>query len=60
MLDAVLLAAGLIFFGAMVLYTRACERLWRRHASRSCTRCRRHRGPAGLPRLRSDPAGAVL
>ncbi len=27
MLDAVLLAAGLIFFGAMVLYTRACERL---------------------------------
>jgi len=27
MLDAVFLAAGLIFFGAMVLYTRACERL---------------------------------
>lgn len=27
MLDAMFLAGGLIFFGAMVLYTRACERL---------------------------------
>jgi len=27
MLDAILLAAGLAYFAAMILYTRACERL---------------------------------
>jgi len=27
MLDAILLAAGLAYFAAMIFYTRACERL---------------------------------
>jgi len=58
MLDTVMIALGVAFFAASVLYVLACERMW--NAARLCPRLDRDHRHHGLSRLRADQPRAVL
>jgi len=60
MLDVVLIAVGVGFFVASVLYVLACERMWDSHAGRLHPRLDRNRRDNGLSRLRADKPRDVL
>jgi len=60
MLDFVMIAIGVGFFVASILYVLACERMWERDAARLRPRLDRDPRDHGLPRLRADQSRAVL